>query len=157
MAGRGPAPKPADKRHRRNSSGSTSLTPDGVLRGTPLPRSGYSIRIDGEKLDFSWPEQTKSWWLNWRRSAMAQTFTPADWDFLLETAVLHALFWDGDRTVASELRLRVAKFGATPEDRMRLKLEIEDPADAAVETSSPMESDVPDLSDYRRRYAAGSE
>jgi hypothetical protein len=156
MAGRGPAPKPADKRHRRNSSGSTSLTPDGVLRGTPLPRSGYSVRIDGEKLDFSWPEQTKSWWLNWRRSAMAQTFTPADWDFLLETAVLHALFWDGDRTVASELRLRVAKFGATPEDRMRLKLEIEDPADA-VETSSPAESEVPDISDYRRRYAAGSE
>ncbi|MEU7096065.1 hypothetical protein [Kitasatospora aureofaciens] len=85
---------------------------------------------------------------------MAQTFTPADWDFLLETAVLHAAFWDGDRTVASELRLRVAKFGATPEDRLRLKLEIEadDQGDTVAESS-----DVPDIADYRRKFAAGSE
>lgn len=155
MAGRGPAPKPADRVRRRNASGSTSLTPDGILRGSPLPRSGYSVRTDGEKLDFSWPEQTKSWWLNWRRSAMAQTFTPADWDFLLETAVLHACFWDGDRSVASELRLRVAKFGATPEDRLRLKLTIDDET-PVVETPSPT-GQVSDLSDYRSRYAAGSE
>lgn len=160
MAGRGPAPKPADKRRRRNSPSSTSLTPDGVLRGMPLPRSGYSTRIDGAKVSFSWPEQTKAWWLNWRRSAMAQTFTAADWDFLLETAVLHACFWDGDRSVASELRLRVAKFGATPEDRLRLKLEIEadqgeDQGDAAEPAAES--SDVPDIADYRRKFAAGSE
>jgi hypothetical protein len=89
---------------------------------------------------------------------MAQTFTPADWDFLLETAVLHALFWDGDRSVASELRLRVAKFGATPEDRLRLKLEIyqdQDQGDAAEPAAES--SSVPDISDYRRRFAAGGE
>lgn len=156
MSGRGPAPKPADKRHRRNASGTTSLVPDGILRGSPLPRSGYSLRIDGEKLDFSWPDQTKAWWLNWRRSAMAQTFSASDWDFLLETAVLHAAFWDGDRSVAPELRLRVAKFGATPEDRLRLKLTIEsdEPAEGPEISDSP---GVPQMSDYRRRLAAGSE
>jgi len=30
--------------------------------------------------------------------------------------------------VAAELRLRVAKFGATPEDRARLKIEVGQPA-----------------------------
>lgn len=157
MAGRGPAPKPADKRRRRNSSSTTSLVADGILRGSPLPRSGYSVRMDGEKHDFVWPEHTKAWWLNWRRSAMARVFTPADWDFLLETAVLHASFWDGDRSVASELRLRVAKFGATPEDRLRLKLEIEtDDQDEEPEEALP-DSSVPDISDYRRKFAAGGE
>lgn len=128
MAGRGPAPKAEDKRRRRNASPSTTaLVSDGVLRGSPLPRSGWMVRVDGESVNLEWPEPTKGWWLNWRKSAQAQTFSPADWDFLLETAVLHARFWTGDHSVAGELRLRVAKFGATPEDRMRLKVKIETP------------------------------
>jgi len=45
----------------------------------------------------------------------------------LDTAVLHAEFWMGDRSLAGELRLRAAKFGATPEDRARLKIAIGDP------------------------------
>lgn len=36
-------------------------------------------------------------------------------------------YWLGNRMVASELRLRVAKFGVTPEDRARLKLSVGDP------------------------------
>jgi hypothetical protein len=37
---------------------------------------------------------------------------------------------------AAELRLRAAKFGATPEDRMRLKLKIETPG-AEKPTEAP--------------------
>lgn len=155
MAGRGPAPKPADKRRRRNASvDATSLSSDGALRGSPLPRSGWVMRLDGEPMDLPWPEATKTWWLNWRRSPQAKAFTASDWDVLLETAVLHARFWSGDHSVASELRLRVAKFGATVEDRARLKMEIEHQDDAPASTETL--SDVPDLTDYRRRYAAGS-
>jgi len=33
--------------------------------------------------------------------------------------------WTGTTSVAAELRLRVAKFGASPEDRLRLKLEVD--------------------------------
>ena len=36
----------------------------------------------------------------------------------------------GDLKQAAELRLRVAKFGATPEDRMRLRLQIAAPGEA---------------------------
>jgi hypothetical protein len=76
---------------------------------------------------FDWPEATRNWWSTWRRSAQASTFTDTDWSFLLDTAMLHAKFWLGDRTLAGELRLRAAKFGATPEDRARLKIEIGEP------------------------------
>jgi hypothetical protein len=103
----------------------------------------------------AWPEPTKAWWLNWRKSAQAQTFSPSDWDFLLETAVLHARFWSGDHSVAGELRLRVAKFGATPEDRLRLKMDIESDESPAAKPAKP--DGVSDISDYRRRLAAGSE
>ena len=57
---------------------------------------------------------------------MAETFNALEWSELLAAAVLHGLFWSGDHRVAGELRLRVAKFGTTPEDRARLRLEFTD-------------------------------
>lgn len=101
---------------------------DGELRGPELP----PVR--------EWPDRTLAWWETWRRAPQAAEFTATDWDFLLDTAVLHATFWEGDARVAPELRLRVAKFGATPEDRARLRLSVtqaddETPAKGAARKS----------------------
>lgn len=116
MAGRGPAPKPPAERRRRNPAAPlTVVAPDGSEHGPKLPDS------------FDWPDATLKWWETWRTSPQASTFTDTDWSFLLDTAVLHAEFWLGDRSLAAELRLRAAKFGATPEDRARLKLQVGEP------------------------------
>lgn len=116
MAGRGPAPKDSAARVRRNKPEAlTVIAADGETHGPDLPES-----ID-------WPDATRDWWLTWRTCPQAQTFTDTDWSFLLDTAVLHMAFWDGDRSVAAELRLRAAKFGATPEDRARLKIAVGEP------------------------------
>ncbi|SPX87690.1 hypothetical protein [Mycobacteroides abscessus] len=120
MAGRGPAPgsgaKPDDQRRRRNKAEPmTVVTADGEEHGPDLPDT------------YDWPAATLTWWKTWRTCALASTFTDTDWSFLLDTAVLHAEFWMGNRALAGELRLRAAKFGATPEDRARLKIEIGDP------------------------------
>jgi hypothetical protein len=64
---------------------------------------------------------TRQWWAMWRRDSRAADYHSTDWAMLLDTAVLHALFWRGNTAVASELRLRVAKYGATPFDRDRLR------------------------------------
>ena len=59
----------------------------------------------------------------WKRSAQAETFTESDWSFLEDTALMHDAMWSkGQWTLAAEVRLRVAKFGATPEDRARLRM-----------------------------------
>lgn len=118
MAGRGPAPKDPDKRVRRNKDPipATMLTEDEEIRGPELP-SGVE-----------WPIPTLAWWETWRRSPQAAHFTATDWDFLVDTALLHARFWSGEASMASELRLRVAKFGATPEDRARLRMQVGDPS-----------------------------
>ncbi|MDM3894761.1 hypothetical protein [Mycobacterium intracellulare] len=71
---------------------------------------------------FKWPAQTRAWWKMWAESKLAEKFTANDWSELLDTARLHAAFWSGDLKVAPELRLRVAKFGATPEDRAKLRI-----------------------------------
>lgn len=120
MAGRGPAPKdPAQRRRRNKAESVTELTPVNVMQGPELPD------------DFEWPAATRTWWDTWRRSAQAQTFVETDWSFLLDTAVMHAEYWLGNRALAGELRLRVAKFGATPEDRARLRLSVGEPKPGA--------------------------
>lgn len=125
MAGRGPAPKHPDERRRRNADGELTVVEwDGQTHGPELPES------------FEWPAATRQWWLTWRRAAQSQTFTDTDWSFLLDTAVLHAEFWLGDRSVAAELRLRAAKFGATPEDRARLKIEVGKPPEMPARPKS---------------------
>lgn len=112
MAGRGPAPKPADRRARTNKD----PIPQTVLRferaeQPPLPD------------DIDWHPQTRRWWEMWGRSPQAETFTEPDWSFLLDTALMHHAMWSkGQWTLAAEVRLRVAKFGATPEDRARLRM-----------------------------------
>ena len=118
MAGRGPAPKATrsrDRDQRQRDEETKVVQVDGNVRGPDLPDT------------FEWPEATLTWWQTWRESAQAVEFTSTDWSFLLDTAVLHAEFWLGNRGLAGELRLRSAKFGATPEDRARLKLEVGEP------------------------------
>ncbi|MER7331682.1 MULTISPECIES: hypothetical protein [unclassified Micromonospora] len=73
--------------------------------------------------DYPWPEQTRAWWRMWAESPQAEHFMQTDWDFLLDTAMVHAELWAGNIGAAAELRLRVAKFGATPEDRARLRIQ----------------------------------
>lgn len=107
----GPLPKPADKRARNN--------PDPIgTRVFPL------VRCDAPELPtlIDWHWRTHDWWGMWQRSPLAKDFTEGDWDYLTDTAVIHTAFWKGDLKLAGELRLRVAKFGVTPEDRARLRI-----------------------------------
>lgn len=132
MAGRGMAPKGTRSRARDSKARDAELQhveDDGELRGPELPEG---VLPDGE----GWHSRTRQWWQTWRRSAQAQMFIETDWDFLLDTALLHHVMWTKGRwEFASEVRLRAAKYGATPEDRMRLKLKIETPLDGQPSTS----------------------
>jgi hypothetical protein len=146
MAGRGPAPKNPAARRRRNPDPVPTqvVEEDGEVRGPELPD------------EFEWPPATVRWWETWRTSAQATTFTPTDWEFLLDTALLHAAFWSGETGVGAELRLRVAKFGATPEDRARMRLQVGDPAvkpDVPGGKARPVPPNVARLADRRKRLA----
>lgn len=123
MAGRGPAPKDPATRRRRNvdPTPTTTVSAGDVLRGPELPPA------------YSWHPQTRAWWDTWRHSPQAQNMTATDWDFMLDTAVLHTGMWMGEAKLAAEVRLRVAKFGATPEDRARLRMQVDDAAATPIE------------------------
>jgi hypothetical protein len=67
----------------------------------------------------------------------------------MDTAIMHHKMWSGDLTWAPEVRLRVAKFGATPEDRARLRIVLAD-ADAKDNKPKPASG-----SSAKDRYGSG--
>jgi hypothetical protein len=153
MAGHGPPPKDPSRRRRRNTTEEpTTLTPDDELRGPELPEG--VLGVDEETgLPLPWHPRTLAWWDSWRTSPMAQTFVATDWDFLIDTALMHHTMWAKGRwEFASEVRLRAAKFGATPEDRARLKLKVDEPT-RGLQTPAERPANVSDIRSRRDRIA----
>ncbi|NEW49346.1 hypothetical protein GV792_04720 [Nocardia cyriacigeorgica] len=126
MAGRGPAPKDPSRRARTNKDpiGLRVITAAPVPQ-PELPEFDLQVNVDGKMIAqrFEWPARTREWWSMWADSPLSAEFTSTDWSELLDTAVLHARYWLGDIKLAAEIRLRTAKFGATPEDRARLRIQ----------------------------------
>lgn len=167
MAGVGPVPK-NERSRLRDSPKREVVKSDGKVGGFDLPEDvlppikiegEVQLTPDGEIMREEWNLQTVRWWNNFRESPQGiRMATLVDWDYLLDTALLHHQMWqsggkNSDR--AAEIRLRVATFGATPADRARLKFEIEvpDEFDAGSHTGN-----VSSMSDERRkRLAAGGE
>lgn len=112
MAGRGAPPKPAHRRARKNKD----TVEMRVVEVTPSGQPELPDHSEG------WHPQTLRWWEMWGESPLAAEFTANDWNELSDTAVIHSAFWNGAISAGAELRLRVAKFGATPEDRARLRI-----------------------------------
>jgi len=141
MAGRGPSPKGNRQRDRDVSNRqAVSMESSGPQS---LPND---LLPEGE----SWHPATLRWWQTWAESPLAADLPAVDWCELEACAVLHHEFMRKRTfTLASELRLRVSKFGATPEDRMRLKIKVETPA--ASGSSQASAAAVTDIRSRRSR------
>lgn len=136
MAGRGPAPRDPDRLSRASVAKARQAGMH-IIEAEPVPQPPlpeFDVQVVGVKgvevQEFVWPPRTREWWQMWADSPLSAEFTATDWSELLDTAVLHARYWRGDVKLAAELRLRVAKFGATPEDRARLRIQFAQADDA---------------------------
>ncbi|WP_433038614.1 hypothetical protein [Actinomycetospora sp. CA-053990] len=99
----------------------TTLVDDGELHGPELPMGVLPNGGD-------WHPQTRDLWDALRRNPLLAGEPDLGWQFLIDTMLMHHTMWTKDKwEFAAEVRLRVAKFGATPEDRMRLKMKVEKP------------------------------
>lgn len=91
------------------------------------------------KKRFTWPKMTRDWWAMLAGHPLASEFTDLDWAYLAETALIHAQFWKGDVKLAGELRLREAKYGFTPEDRARLRMQFALATGAEADSATKVE------------------
>lgn len=135
MAGHGPAPKDPSRRARKNADPvagrviSIARSRPGQLPSDLLP--------EGDE----WHPATLRWWKRWVESPLAADLPEVDWSELEATAVLHHEFMRKRTfTLASELRLRMQKYGATPEDRARLRITVADADEKDGKRSRPGKS-----------------
>lgn len=146
MTYRGTPPKDDDARQRRNAPifDKTQVKWDGNVRGPELPD------------DYTWCKRTQQWWEMWRCSAQAMVMHDSDWESMLETAMLHNRFWDHEcsdtarNAIAAELRRRVAAFGATFEDRLKLRMSVETPH-TAMAREAEVANDAKEVVNYLER------
>lgn len=143
MAGRGVPPKDPTQRARRNKDVVQLRTVEVQPAQKPeLPTFSVPTDVDGKIVyrDFVWPETTKQWWADLDNHPLKGEFIETDWSYLLDTARLHAEFWAGKLSLAAELRLREAKYGFTPEDRARLRIQFAEATGAEVDTAQKVSS-----------------
>jgi hypothetical protein len=151
MPGQGRVPKAVRSRPNdtaRREAEMTILEDDGDMYGPDLPEG---VLPDGAK----WHPQTVALWDSLRRLPLLKDELPLGWQFLLDTALMHNTMWSKGRwEFASEVRLRLAKFGATPEDRMRLKIKVTGPTEESKRPDSSDNGSVSDIASRRARLTS---
>ncbi|MFJ9234372.1 hypothetical protein ACIRJ3_05230 [Streptomyces anulatus] len=108
-------PKPKDNAVRRNKHEHAQTLSSSTTEGRALP-PGLGIKTAG----------ARRFWRTWATSPQASNWAETDWAELEITVKLVDALYAGDVKLAGEIRQRVAKWGATTEDRSRLRMSIED-------------------------------
>lgn len=150
IAGRGRAPKEDAIRRNAPTIEKVEVETDEDVRGPELPEG------------VNWHKRTIEWYEGWRRSPQATVMVATDWEAMIETAVLHTKFWRGAEdfrtsptmltNLSAELRRRMAQFGATYEDRLRLRMSIK--SDHQVKTEEEqITAAAKEAVDYAQRLA----
>ncbi|MGW3232461.1 phage terminase small subunit [Kitasatospora sp. NPDC001095] len=124
---RGPQPKSSAVR--RNKHPHAQELRAGAQPGRELPR-GLGIKTAG----------AKRFWRTWATSPQSVAWVETDWAELEITTRLVDALYQGDLRHAGEIRQRTSKWGATTEDRARLRMKIEDQDQAEDADQAPAEA-----------------
>lgn len=133
MGARGPAPKSKSRRARRNAD----TTAETTLIFEPCNQPELPELPGGDE----WSPRTKEWWRKWGDSPLADGFCEQDWEYLLDTALVHNDVWgfmNLDRL--GELRIRVSEFGVTYAARARLRIQFAEADEKDAKRPKPVES-----------------
>lgn len=122
MGSRGPAPKANAVRTNKHES-AVEISKESQP-GRPLPRT-LPVFTSG----------AKRFWKIWAESPQSATWIETDWLELEMTTLLVDQLYKGETKLAGEIRQRVAKWGATNEDRARLRMKLETPEEGPTEPS----------------------
>jgi hypothetical protein len=107
-------PKPKENAVRRNKHEHAQTLNSATTEGRALP-PGLGIKSAG----------ARRFWRTWATSPQAGAWIETDWAELEITVKLVDAFYQGDTKLAGEIRQRVSKWGATTEDRARLRMSVE--------------------------------
>jgi len=122
MAGRGPAPKDASQRQRRNKESqvvATVVIPP-VKQPTLLKLHGKVNPANGEP----WTSITKTFWKSLADYPLTQNLALPGWIILAQIMISFDLGSRGDMKSANLARLWLKEFAITPEGILRQKIQV---------------------------------
>ncbi|MGW1867938.1 phage terminase small subunit [Streptomyces mauvecolor] len=129
---RGPAPNPnARRRNTDHALGEHGLS-HGSGEGRALPKA-LAIETGG----------AKRFWRTWASAPQTEHWLETDWAELELTTRLVDAFYQGNVRLAGEIRQRVGRWGATTEDRARLRMNFDQQTEQeAVQASQEAATDL---------------
>lgn len=144
------APKPRNARARANLDANPRI--DLVFEPGEQPDLPTQwIDAEGNLAEIGWSALTLEWWADWCDSPQAKIFSRSDWRSLLSTAFVADAFYRTRKVqFAAELRMREAAFGATPIDRLRLRMAWAEDAERGFRASEAQEQQR--AKEARKRY-----
>jgi hypothetical protein len=140
MAGRGPTPKPFEKKAGHSAPGALQVVELVPVDEFPdLPESFMVESAKAGAIVVPFPEETRRWWRNWAESPFARNMDALAWERLRMAAALHARAVLGDLNSFKEFRLHMALFPETPADRLRQRIQVAQAVDAEITTAGKVE------------------
>lgn len=133
---RGPAPNPnARRRNTDHALGEHGLSFSSG-EGRALPKS-LSVETGG----------AKRFWKTWASAPQTEHWLETDWAELELTTRIVDSFYQGNVRLAGEIRQRVGRWGATTEDRARLRMNFDQQAEqeaaqAAQEATTDLDEEL---------------
>ena len=123
LAGR--KPKPEDQRRNRNPPVHEWIEIEDVPYHGPAPMLPARYRTieddsNNHQVRLKWPARTQRWWAVISAMPHCVLWTPADWQFALDVAEIHARFVEGSN--GTELRIREKLLGTTLDARRDLRI-----------------------------------
>lgn len=118
MAGRGPAPKDASKRARRNADSAVRII---QTKPSVQPSLVEAVGEINPVTAEPWSDPTLRLWTALGEFPTSETLQTAQWLLLARSMMLDDALIRGEAKYAAEARLQLAKFGIAPDDVARLR------------------------------------
>jgi len=125
-----PGKKPNERSVNRTQSKIDWTTVENVPYTGPvpeLPESRTYINPKGEVQEVPIERRTREWWEAVTKMPHCVLWQPSDWQFCLDTAMVHASASHGSVTAMSELRQREKIMGTTVDARRDLRIQYVEP------------------------------
>ncbi len=155
MGSRGPIPKPAASRRRRNKDAPTSRSPAGQPAASSTPPTAPPARPRLQRPNHLWHPVAKDWFEALADSGQARFYEPSDWAVGRFVAEAMSRCLRAERTSAQMVATVLSGASdlmSTESSRRRLRIELTRPED---DENQPALMPVAALDEYRNRLASG--
>ena len=146
MAGRKPADRPTVTRHKPTVDWTEVVNVPYTGPKPELPTSRMVMNPKGELQEFPIEPRTREWWGAISTMPHCVLWHQSDWQFAIDTAMVHADACHGKTTAMGELRQREKIMGTTVDARRDLRIRYIEP-----EAEGPSIVPVANLDDRRQK------